>query len=437
MSNFNPYAEMAAAIAAEDAQKLKRAKVAHDPVIITIDRSTHKQMIIVHNAYSFSYIDEEAADDDKCQDCWKVRPSRCARCANIHQRAYRDTFNGFITHIASSARSSAVSRGKKDIARGESNAWSTCTITKEHLLALLKTQDNKCYYSGIPLVFRRFNDWQCSLEIIDPSQGYVPENIALCCLEFNFSYQWTTSKIKSILGLIRDTPVDIETLTKLVNEARVKPDTHKLMCKLVTLQPFQCSKCLIIKSEKDFYSYVNKQRSNKLCTYKVCKSCRTSLQTLREFIKERLRASQRKAKERSGRGDSSGDHSLTLDMVFDKIISQKGRCAYSGIPLVFKRNADWMLSIERIDNCNGYTDVNTVLICTEFNVGSCPADTKYADVKGSSQWNKAKFEYFLSYLKKQTNDAALKISDSFEVDTARFTSETEITSRKRKFDNES
>jgi len=231
MSNFNPYAAMAAAMAAEITQKSKRAKLVGEPSIITIDRITHKHMIIVQDTCSFSNIENEAADDEKCQDCWKVRPSRCGPCANIHQRVYLDTFNGFITHIASSARSSAISRGKKDIARGESNPWSTCTISKQHLLAQLKTQDNKCYYSEIPLVFKRFNDWQCSLERIDPSQGYVPGNIALCCLEFNFSYQWTRSKIQSILT-IRDTPVDMDELTKLVNEARVKPDPHKLYCNL-------------------------------------------------------------------------------------------------------------------------------------------------------------------------------------------------------------
>jgi len=156
----------------------------------------------------------------------------------------------------------------------------------------------------------------------------------------------------------------------------------------------------------------------------ACKSCRTEFQTLREFIKERVRSSQHTAKRRSGRGDSAGDHSLALDMVFDKIISQQGRCAYSGIPLVFKRNADWMLSIERVDNHKGYTDVNTVVICTEYNVGTCPPDTRYADVKGSSKWSKAKFDFFLSHLKKQTSDAVAETSKSIEVNISNPTTET-------------
>lgn len=81
------------------------------------------------------------------------------------------------------------------------------------------------------------------------------------------------------------------------------------------------------------------------------------------------------------------------------IIKQKGRCYYSDVPLVFKRNSDWMYSIERIDNKLGHIKENCVLVCIEFN-STDQSQLAVNEIHGSSQWSKEKFKYLLEHINK-------------------------------------
>jgi hypothetical protein len=94
------------------------------------------------------------------------------------------------------------------------------------------------------------------------------------------------------------------------------------------------------------------------------------------------------------RSKENSKFTLTVDDILQKIIDQKGRCAYSSIPLVYERNADYRASIERINSRLGYTNENTVLICLEFN--STDQSSVHERATGSGQWSKAKFEYLLT-----------------------------------------
>ena len=59
---------------------------------------------------------------------------------------------------------------------------------------------------------------------------------------------------------------------------------------------------------------------------------------------------------------------LTLDNLFDLILSQGARCAYSGVCLeLVLPNSDWRVSLERIDNSDGYVASNCVMVACEFN----------------------------------------------------------------------
>lgn len=48
------------------------------------------------------------------------------------------------------------------------------------------------------------------------------------------------------------------------------------------------------------------------------------------------------------------------------VLEQNGLCAISRIPMNFRHLTDWQCSIERKDNNLGYTYINCVLICLEF-----------------------------------------------------------------------
>lgn len=82
---------------------------------------------------------------------------------------------------------------------------------------------------------------------------------------------------------------------------------------------------------------------------------------------------------------------LEIDFLFDLILQQEGRCAYSGVHLeLLVKFSDWRTSLERKDNQLGYLPHNVALIAQEFN--SMEATSKKASFDGSAQWSKQKVE---------------------------------------------
>ena len=61
-----------------------------------------------------------------------------------------------------------------------------CCITFDFLLNLLAWQGGVCYYSGVPLQYTQVHtDWKLSIERLDNSIGYTPDNCVLIAVEFN------------------------------------------------------------------------------------------------------------------------------------------------------------------------------------------------------------------------------------------------------------
>lgn len=56
------------------------------------------------------------------------------------------------------------------------------SITKEQVWDLFEKQNRKCYFSGIPLSFK---DSTASVDRLDPSKGYIIENIAIIHKDIN------------------------------------------------------------------------------------------------------------------------------------------------------------------------------------------------------------------------------------------------------------
>eukprot|EP01084_Bolivina_argentea_P117037 207886_1 len=130
-----------------------------------------------------------------------------------------------------------------------------------------------------------------------------------------------------------------------------------------------------------------------------CKSCFRHCvlkyrNTFRGFMVTLLRNCKTHSRNRkSTEQDTRNEFAITLDDLFDKLEDQEFRCKYSGIPMQFVPNSDWMCSVERIDNMKGYTNDNCVLICWEFN--SCDRSIHAVNkIFGSSQWSEQKFKYF-------------------------------------------
>jgi len=72
---------------------------------------------------------------------------------------------------------------------------------------------------------------------------------------------------------------------------------------------------------------------------------------------------------------------LTVEYLKDLYEKQNGKCYISGKELSIIMHSDWKISIERLDQNNGYIKENIVFICLEFQ-------------SGFRQWTKEKFQYF-------------------------------------------
>jgi len=239
---------------------------------------------------------------------------------------------------------SMARRAVKRKAKGREDAGE-CTVDFDGLVKIFNDQKGLCAYSGLPLVTKALSDWQASPERLNNDLGYPESNTVLVCLEFNTPHiQWSRHKVKQLREL-RGKPIDLDAL-----------NDH-------------------VESSKD----------------KRLKS------PLRQFVSYLIKGAQshsRAIAKNPKRSKENSEFSLTVDDILQKIIDQKGRCHYSSIPLVYKRGADYRVSIERINNRLGYTKENTILICLEFN--STDMSSISDNATGSSQWSKTKFEYLLA-----------------------------------------
>ena len=101
------------------------------------------------------------------------------------------------------------------------------------------------------------------------------------------------------------------------------------------------------------------------------------------FVKTLLRSCETHAREREAQDKKRkvesrrGECTIWLPWFVSQWRRQRGRCAYSHMPMVLQHARGWRCSVERLNNDLGYTPDNCVLICSEFNT--------------RAQWSREKF----------------------------------------------
>lgn len=68
----------------------------------------------------------------------------------------------------------------------------------------------------------------------------------------------------------------------------------------------------------------------------------------------------------------------------------------------FTPKSEWQMSIERLNNKQGYTKDNIVLICVEFNSIDTTTN-RVIEGTGSAQWSKEKMKILMEKLKSNDN----------------------------------
>jgi len=336
--------------------------------------------------------------EQKCQGCddWIMKKGYCKPCQLIANKKWTESKISYFKHLCNSLRANAKKRKNK----GRIDAG-IITIDHEYLISLFDEQKGLCYYSGLPLVCAPLSNWQCSVERLDNSKGYIPGNIKLICLEFNIGYgQWSKENIM-IIKQLQQKKTLFNKLKKEVENARTvqnKMTTHPPRPKPIETNGnilYYCNNCCEYLDKSSF------QLIEKTSVASYCKPCRkietdNYANTIRGFIIKALGAARghvKKIKENINRSNENSKFELTLDIILDKILEQKGRCYYSNIELIFKPKSKYMASLERLDSKKGYTIENTVLICVEFN--SSDRSSISTTSTGSGQWSKEKFDHLM------------------------------------------
>jgi hypothetical protein len=217
------------------------------------------------------------------------------------------------------------------------------------LLIQYISQGGLCAFSGAPLSFESLNEMSISKERIDNSKGYTKYNVIFVLKIFNISpglvenADWTLEKINKLLNL-RHESVDMQQLQKNVDDAKINkkgncgklPDELKIMKKEMGRDEW-----------KKYYQQIYLEKYYK---------------TFKGYIIGNVTRHYEHDKKFFGQNGT-----MTIEYILDLLIEQKGCCAISKVPLVFKSKSDFAMSIDRLDNKKPHDIGNVRLVCKEFN----------------------------------------------------------------------
>ena len=150
---------------------------------------------------------------------------------------------------------------------------------------------------------------------------------------------------------------------------------------------WRCRDCGIEKGVEGFYIKDGR------FVRSYCKTC----QNLRDSVYKRTLRGNASVLLSSARRRSNlkgWSFNLDTDFIFDLILQQQGRCAYSGLKMeLLVPHSDWRMSLERLDNQFGYLRENCVLIAAEFNTaGRVSKRVAQNEQSGSSKWSLEKVQ---------------------------------------------
>ena len=266
----------------------------------------------------------------------------CGTCFKKYVDKYNSSLKGYLKNLLKSARGNV---NRKAEHREEARVYD---LVYDDILEVWERQDGLCYYSKIQMVTQPRSDYQASLERLDPDLGYIKENVVLCCLEFNHSAQWSVDKIIELFA-IKD--IESDDYMNVSFDLVKKPKKwSKLERKIIDgIQHVQCTVCRILKPVDEFYKAVN--NGCKICADKKIKD---NMNNPRPFVLHLIRETRSSTKYRNKKLTKQ-ERQLDYDIDFDFIVNlyrqQKGRCAYSNVPIAFGsyREKNWIMSIERIN----------------------------------------------------------------------------------------
>lgn len=340
-----------------------------------------------------------------CTTCKKYFPNKdlvahcemiCINCRYHYNDNDGNALNDHIGHLLSRAR-----RGNRKCKwlRKKRHNFKISDLNYHKIYFKLKRQRKMCLISKIPLSYIKFTNWRMSIERLNEDKGYLFDNTALICLEFQSAYrQWTISKWNKFCQEYNpNRKVDIEKLKNEIEIAKKKPSQkgRRMTSKNKVYvneekNQMKCNTCKKIKNMKEDFTKSGRARYR-------CKSCVIEYNKREKTLRERLILLLNTATS-NGKKNIRKLCTLTLYELFEIYLEQKGLCYVSFRKLQF--NGDYQMSIERKNQNLGYTKDNCCLICLEFNVGEWDLFNKSNNItEKTSGWNKEKIKYAVNCTK--------------------------------------
>jgi hypothetical protein len=221
-------------------------------------------------------------------------------------------------------------------------------LTKEWFFS----QPQTCCISNINLVQgqKENNSWTISVQNNKPGEEHAPENCCLIAREFNVQQQ---EAIPDLLEAWK------EAFASFANEILNTSCTEELVSGFnvwYNRGPRQNGVTVpnqIINSD-----------GKKIMNPEYSKQCQKY--HLKRIVRDMLNNYKRQDKV-SKRDPDMDSFDLTVENLCQKMVDQKCKCYYTGIPFSFARDTWNYFSLERLDNSKNHTVNNCVFICRLFN----------------------------------------------------------------------
>lgn len=308
----------------------------------------------------------------------------CKTCQASREQARNRTFIGALQVLVKSARASAKRRGRS----GRHEA-AMVDIDRAYLVQLWEQQQGRCYYSDIPLSLEA-GIWQVSLERLNQSQGYMKGNVVLCCLAFNTFRQWSVEVVKELVRVYicaDKTPIVFRRMNDKPKTSSKSPEDRMIG----GLTHVCCYSCREYKPYTDFLA--KRSYGCAICRTKHLKEKRMSLEGRLDVLIGAAKQHTNSRNKILGRGMQEFD--IDRPYLIHLLESQGGRCSMSGVPLEFKSNLQFSVSLDRIDSKIGYVKGNVRLVAVIFN--STDNTAKQGSRTGFWAWNAERYEFFINH----------------------------------------
>jgi hypothetical protein len=265
--------------------------------------------------------------------------------------------------------------------------------TVDNLRAMYKKQHGCCAISGAPMKEKRNdgNPYNMSPERLDNKKGYVAGNVVLICqfLQIGGTHDYLPIEIRSWFNYDA-----IDDCFVFEDVDFTKPNRKKHRDHITPIKTYNDNGVLISKTCTDCgvdkkMSCYNKANGNEggSSWCKPCDNIRTKQRVNASpynFIMSMANTATSHTKSRGTkriRNDDSGISDTNLCDFFISIIKkQKGRCAITNIPFVYKTCHKFSPSPDRNDNGKGYIAGNVEMIIIPLNTAKKPPNTELRSV---------------------------------------------------------